>query len=88
MVGNVAFRGAGGAAKEAAIEAAETQRMVMGQGYPGGAKIDLGGAGPTGNPSQVGEVIGNFIGALTGPAQSTMRPTSCRATHLAGNKCE
>lgn len=79
-----AFRAAGGAAREAAISSAETERMVSGQGYPGGANISLGAAGPGGpSPSQVGAVAGQVMSTGVGAAQPPSTPpcadrTQCR----------
>ncbi len=73
-----AFRAAGGVAGEARAAAAESERLVQGQGMPGG---NVPGAGPysVGShptpPSQVGEVFGQGAGAIFSGAQPPARPT-------------
>jgi RHS repeat-associated protein len=82
VLGDVAaaagFKAAGGAAGEARAAAAESERLVQGQGIPGG---DVPGSGdysfgpdPT-PPSQVGEVLGQSAGAIFSGAQPPAVPT-------------
>lgn len=77
-LGGIAFRASGGASGEARVAAAEAERLVQGQGMPGG---DVPGAGPysVGShptpPSQLGEVVGQSAGASISGAQPPTRPS-------------
>ena len=72
-----AYRGFGGAAKEAAMEADEVGRMISGQGFPGGSKIDLGPSIGGVYPSQAGAIAGQAFSTFVGAGQPPAEQPTC-----------
>lgn len=73
--GGVGRLATGGARGEAAVARAESQRLVQGQGAPGGSNISVGPPGPV-DPAVVGAGATNAAGVAHTAITST--PRNCR----------